>query len=102
MKHKSMVRQVQETLQAQLRIGESRHQAKNEENTHAPAGIFSYRTFETHLKQSCAFAKWAKAEYGSRTLPEQLCFSNEVKQATYRQSRRQGDCGGTQRTAGCE
>lgn len=70
MKHKSMVRQVQETLQDQLRIGESRHKAKDEENTHAPAGIFSYRTFETYLKQSCAFAKWAKTEYGSRTLEE--------------------------------
>lgn len=70
MKHKSMVRQVQETLQAQLRIGESRHQAKNEESTHALAGIFSYRTFETYLKQSCAFASWAKAERGSRTLSE--------------------------------
>lgn len=69
-KHKSMVRQVQETLQAQLRIGESRHDAKIEENTHSPAGIFSYRTFETYLKQSCVFAKWAKAEYGSRTLAE--------------------------------
>lgn len=41
MKHKSMVRQVQEALQGQLRVGESRHKAKNEENTHAPAGIFS-------------------------------------------------------------
>ncbi|MBC8530314.1 hypothetical protein [Gehongia tenuis] len=70
MKHKSMVRQVQETLQVQLRIGESRHQAKNEESTHAPAGIFSYRTFETYLKQSCAFASWAKAQYGSRTLSQ--------------------------------
>lgn len=39
MKHKSMVRQVQEALQTQLRIGESRYQAKNEEITHAPTGI---------------------------------------------------------------
>ena len=68
MKHKSVVRQVQETLQGQLRIGEKRHDAKKAENTHSPAGIFSYRTFETHIKQGCAFAKWAKSEYGSRTL----------------------------------
>ena len=70
MKHKSMVRQAQEALQGQLRIGESRHHAKREENTHSPAGIFSYRTFETYRKQSCAFAKWARTEHGSRTLAE--------------------------------
>ena len=35
----NMVRQVQEALQTQLRIGESRYQAKNEEITHAPTGI---------------------------------------------------------------
>ena len=40
-----MVRQVQEALQNQLRIGESRHDAKLAEATHSPAGIFSYRTF---------------------------------------------------------
>lgn len=68
MKQKSMVRQVQEALQIQLRIGEKRHEAKKAEHTHSPAGIFSYRTFETYMKQSCAFAKWAKAEYGSREL----------------------------------
>ena len=70
MKHKSMVRQVQEALQSQLRIGESRHDAKQAENTRTPIGIFSYRTFETYLKQGCAFAKWAKTEYGSRTLAQ--------------------------------
>lgn len=68
MKHKSMVRQVQETLQDQLRIGESRHSAKKAEATHSPAGIFSYRTFETYMKQGCAFANWAKAQYKFRTL----------------------------------
>lgn len=68
MKHKSMVRQVQKTLQDQLRIGESRHDAKRAEATHSPAGIFSYRTFETYMKQSCAFANWAKAQYKCRTL----------------------------------
>ena len=68
MKQKSMVRQVQEALQDQLRIGESRHDAKKAENTHSPAGIFSYRTFETYMKQGCAFANWAKAQYKCRTL----------------------------------
>ena len=70
MKQKSMVRQVQEALQVQLRIGEKRHDAKKTEHTHSPAGIFSYRTFETYMKQGCAFAKWAKLEHGSRTLAE--------------------------------
>ena len=51
MKQKYMVRQVQEALQDQLRIGENRHKAKQAEATHAPAGIFSYRTFETYMKQ---------------------------------------------------
>ena len=68
MKHKSMVRQVQEALQDQLRIGESRHDAKKAEATHSPTGIFSYRTFETYMKQGCAFANWAKAQYKCRTL----------------------------------
>ena len=72
MKQKSMVRQVQEALQIQLRIGEKRHEAKKAEHTHSPAGIFSYRTFETYMKQSCAIAKWAKAEYGSRVKTWQL------------------------------
>lgn len=39
MKHKSIVRQVQEILQAQLRIDESRHQAKNVESAHFPIGM---------------------------------------------------------------
>ena len=68
MKQKSMVRQVQEDLQVQLRIGEKRHDAKKAEHTHSPAGMFSYRTFETYMKQSCAFANWAKAQYKCRTL----------------------------------
>lgn len=51
MKQKYMVRQVQEALQDQLSIGENRHKAKQAEATHAPAGIFSYRTFETYMKQ---------------------------------------------------
>ena len=63
-----MVRQVQEALQTQLRIGEIRHAAKLAEATHSPAGIFSYRTFETYMKQGCAFANWAKAQYKCRTL----------------------------------
>lgn len=36
MKQKSMVRQVQEALQIQLRIGEKRHEAKKAEQTHSP------------------------------------------------------------------
>ena len=68
MKQKSMVRQVQEALQVQLRIGEKRHDAKKAEHTHSPVGIFSYRTFGTYMKQSCAFANWAKAQYKCRTL----------------------------------
>ena len=39
MKQKSMVRQVQEALQVQLRIGGSRYQAKNEEITRTPTCI---------------------------------------------------------------
>ena len=68
MKQKSMVRQAQEALQVQLRIGEKRHDAKKAKHTNSPAGIFSYRTFETCMKQSCAFANWAKAQYKCRTL----------------------------------
>ena len=40
MKQKSMVRQVQEALQVQLRIGEKRHEAKEGGANPFPAGIF--------------------------------------------------------------
>lgn len=68
MKDKSMMRRVQEALQNRLRIGESRHDAKLAEATHSPAGIIAYRTFETYMKQDCAFANWRKAQYKCRTL----------------------------------
>lgn len=35
-----------------------------------PAGIFSYRAFETYLKQGCVFVSWAKSAYHCCTLAE--------------------------------
>ena len=70
----SMVYQVEQTLMAQLRIGESKYAAKIREGTNAPEGIFSYGTLETYLKQGCTFAKWARAEHGCNTLAKARAF----------------------------
>lgn len=66
--HKSMVRQVQERLGGQLRIGQSKYEAQRAEKTQHPEGIFSYGTFRTYLKHCNYFAAWAKETHGCKTL----------------------------------
>ena len=67
-KNKSLVRQVQDTLKSKLRIGEPKHLAKQQGL--ASDGIYSWSTYENYLAKSCAFVKWAKGEYGVRTLAD--------------------------------
>lgn len=76
----SMIYQVQRELQGQLRIGDSRREAKLQEQTAAPEGIFSYGTLETYLKQGCAFARWAKAQHGCNTLAKARPYAAEYLQ----------------------
>ena len=65
-KNKSLIRQVQETLQQKLRIGESKHFNKQQGTT--SNGIYSWSAYENYLAKGCAFVKWAKAHHGCRTL----------------------------------
>ena len=67
-KNKSIIRQVQEELNGKLCFGESRHSAKEEGI--ASRGIYSYGTRKTYIIKCCAFVKWAKGNYGCRTLLE--------------------------------
>lgn len=69
----SLVYQVTQELKGQLRIGESKHDAKLVEHTQCPEGIFSFSTLETYIKQCCSFVKWAKAEYGKEVQTLQDC-----------------------------
>jgi len=67
-KNKSLVRQVQDVLNSKLRIGEPKHIAKKQGR--AFEGIYSWGTYKNYLTKSCAFVKWAKVEYGVRTLAD--------------------------------
>ena len=75
---KSLVRQVQETLQSKLSAGDSKHLDKRTNSTGEK--IYSYNTFRTYEKHSCAFAKWAKAEHGCKTLKECRPYVDEYLQ----------------------
>jgi len=78
MKNKSLVRQAQVTLQQKLRISEKRHLAKEQAND--TEGIYSWGTYRNYLAKACAFLKWAKNQYGCRTLDEARRFVDEYIQ----------------------
>lgn len=59
----SMRYQVQQELLSQKRFGEKKHDARKEEHTQYPEGIFSYSTYKTYVKECCTFADWVKAEH---------------------------------------
>jgi len=73
-KNKSLVYQVNKTLESKMRFGESKHTAKQQKDIHGRAhsyeGIYSYNTHKAYLVKCCAFAKWAKEHYGCRTLEQ--------------------------------
>jgi len=65
-KNKSLVRQVQEVFKSKLRIGEPKHDAKQQGKV--LDGIYSWNTYRGYLNKSLAFARWAKEHYGVKTL----------------------------------
>lgn len=76
----SMTHQVEQALLSQLRIGSSRHAAKEDEKTYSPKGIFSYGTLETYLREGCSFAKWAKEAHRCNTLEKARPYIEEYIQ----------------------
>jgi integrase len=74
-KNRSLVRQAQDVLRGKLRIGEPRHLAKQQGL--ASDGIYSWSTYQNYLAKSCAFVKWAREEYGCRTLADARGYIND-------------------------
>jgi integrase len=73
----SIIYQIQKELESQMRIGDSRYDAKIVEKTNFPQGIFSYGTFATYLKQGCHFGKWVKEIHNCNTLVKARPFVEE-------------------------
>ena len=67
-KNKSIIYQVKEILEQKLRIGESKHLAKQQGVS--TDGIYSWGTYNTYLAKSYAFAKWSKEQHGCKTLAD--------------------------------
>ncbi len=62
-KHRSITQQAMDELRGQLRIGKSKHQAKIDEGTHSPEGIFSWSTYHSYQKHAAGFCSWCKAQH---------------------------------------
>jgi len=62
-KRRSLAQQAMDELRGQLRIGQSKHQAKMDEGTHSPEGIFSWSTYHTYQKHAAGFCRWVKAHH---------------------------------------
>ena len=62
---KSLVRQVQETLQAKLFPGDSKHIDKQTPGT-TDGKIYSYNTFRTYLNVGAKFAAYCKEQHGCK------------------------------------
>lgn len=89
MSHKnklSLVGQVNKVLSEKLRAGvnTSRHGdkeiKKNTGTDPARDKIYSYETFRSYVKQACYFAKYCKAEHGSKTLEDCRQYVDEYLQ----------------------
>jgi len=75
----SLTYQIQQALMDKLSTGESKHLAKKM-GTHTKK-IYSYETLRGYMKHANYFAKWAKAEYGCKTLDECRPHINEYLQS---------------------
>lgn len=75
---KSLIKQVQDELLSKLSAGESRHIGKQEGI--AASRIYSYGTLDAYMQQCCMFVKFAKSEYGARTLDECRPYVNDFLQ----------------------
>lgn len=67
-KHFTLVKQIQDTLQNKLCIGESKHLAKADHT--AQNGIYAYSTFRTYMKHANYFAQYCKEKHGCKTLEQ--------------------------------
>lgn len=74
-KNKSMKYQVKKSLYDQKRFGQSKHEAKINENL--PEGIFSYQTMEDYVRSCTQFADWCKNIHGVKTLEECKEYAQE-------------------------
>ena len=66
---KSLVRQVQETLQAKLFPGDSKHIDKQTPGT-TDGKIYSYNTFRTYLNVGAKFAAYCKEQHGCKNIAD--------------------------------
>lgn len=84
---KSLIQQVNETLDSMLAIGESKYVAKLD-GTYT-AHIYSWETYRSYLKHCCYFVKWCKDQpvdctlgHKPRTLAECRIFAEKWLQST--------------------
>lgn len=75
---RTMLHQVQSSLDSKLRIGESKHAAKIAGT--ASDGIYSWNTYRAYLKHGNYFAQWARSEHGCKTLASARPYVNEYLQ----------------------
>lgn len=75
---KSLIKQVQDKLLSKMAAGESRHLGK--QAGIAESRIYSYGTLDAYMQQCCEFVKFAKAEYGAKTLDECRPYVNDFLQ----------------------
>ncbi len=64
----SLIKQVQNKLLGKMAAGDSRHFDKSLGITDTK--IYSYGTLNAYMQQCCEFVKFAKAEYGAKTLED--------------------------------
>lgn len=64
----SLVKQVQNNLDAKLAIGHSK--LKDKIAGTSDDHIYSWETYRTYLKHCCYFVQWRKQEHGCKTLQE--------------------------------
>ena len=68
MKLPSMVKQVQNALDEKLAIGESKHIDKI--NGETQNKIYSWETYRSYMKHCNYFTKWAKEQYGCKSIEQ--------------------------------
>ena len=78
MKRPSLTKQVENALTDKLKIGQSKHDAKQEGKTQE--GIYSYKTFKTYMEQCNYFIRYCKEEHGCRYLDDCRQYANEYLQ----------------------
>lgn len=69
--------QVSGELEKMLRIGQSKNQAKKDEHTNSPEGIFSWSTYHSYKKHCIEFGKYAKQKHGCKYIKDALPFVKE-------------------------